>query len=139
MLYALTAGIAGYVAGSYYKQMDGRAWVRNILLTSVTFCGPLFLVFCINNTVAISYRVRQLSLYSRKFCIECRREQNLAGVGKQSITRTAAAPCLADMLLQGIGFRHCIACIVAQQSISSCHGPEQLRTACRAEFCCESR
>lgn len=57
VLYALTAGIAGYVAGSYYKQMDGRAWVRNILLTSVTFCGPLFVVFCINNTVAISYRV----------------------------------------------------------------------------------
>ena len=57
VLYALTAGIAGYIAGSYYKQMDGRAWVRNILLTSVTFCGPLFIVFCINNTVAISYRV----------------------------------------------------------------------------------
>lgn len=57
VLYALTAGIAGYVAGSYYKQMDGRAWVRNILLTSVTFCGPLFMVFCINNTVAIAYRV----------------------------------------------------------------------------------
>ncbi len=57
VLYALTAGIAGYIAGSYYKQMDGRAWVRNILLTSVTFCGPLFVVFCINNTVAISYRV----------------------------------------------------------------------------------
>ncbi|CAL5227062.1 g9965 [Coccomyxa viridis] len=56
VLYALTAGIAGYIAGSYYKQMDGRAWVRNILLTSVTFCGPLFIVFCINNTVAISYR-----------------------------------------------------------------------------------
>ena len=59
VLYALTAGIAGYVAGSYYKQMDGRAWVRNILLTSVTFCGPLFVVFCINNTVAISYRVSE--------------------------------------------------------------------------------
>lgn len=62
VLYALTAGIAGYTAGSYYKQMDGCAWVRNILLTSVTFCGPLFLVFCINNTVAISYRVSQISL-----------------------------------------------------------------------------
>ena len=47
----------GTSPGSYYKQMDGRAWVRNILLTSVTFCGPLFIVFCINNTVAISYRV----------------------------------------------------------------------------------
>ncbi|BDA41200.1 Transmembrane 9 superfamily member 3 [Coccomyxa sp. Obi] len=56
VLYALTAGIAGYTAGSYYKQMEGAAWVRNILLTSVVFCGPLFLVFCVNNTVAIIYR-----------------------------------------------------------------------------------
>ena len=58
VLYALTAGIAGYTAGSYYKQMEGSAWVRNILLTSVVFCGPLFLMFCVNNTVAIIYRVR---------------------------------------------------------------------------------
>jgi transmembrane 9 superfamily protein 1 len=57
VLYALTAGIAGYTAGSYYKQMEGSAWVRNILLTSVVFCGPLFLMFCVNNTVAIIYRV----------------------------------------------------------------------------------
>ena len=63
VLYALTAGIAGYIAGSYYRQMDGRAWVRNILLTSVTFCGPLFVVFCINNTVAISYRVSPPSVH----------------------------------------------------------------------------
>jgi len=28
VLYALTAGIAGYTAGSYYKQMGGTAWVR---------------------------------------------------------------------------------------------------------------
>ena len=28
VLYALTAGIAGYTAGSYYRQMGGTAWVR---------------------------------------------------------------------------------------------------------------
>ena len=42
-----------YVSG----QMEGAAWVRNILLTCVVFCCPLFLMFCINNTIAITYRV----------------------------------------------------------------------------------
>lgn len=56
VLYAATAGIAGYVAASYYKQMDGSNWVRNLLTTCVMFCGPLFLVFCFNNTVAWIYR-----------------------------------------------------------------------------------
>lgn len=28
VLYAATAGIAGYVAASYYKQMEGSNWVR---------------------------------------------------------------------------------------------------------------
>ncbi len=32
--------------------------MRNILLTCVVFCGPLFLMFCFNNTVAWIYRVR---------------------------------------------------------------------------------
>lgn len=57
VLYALTASISGYTAASYYTQMEGLQWVRNILLTSFTFCGPLFLVFCFNNTVAIVYTV----------------------------------------------------------------------------------
>lgn len=65
VLYALTAGIAGYTAGTYYKQMEGTAWVRNILLTSVVFCGPLFLMFCVNNTVAIVYRVSAPSLHKK--------------------------------------------------------------------------
>jgi hypothetical protein len=43
-------------------QMDGTAWVRNILLTSVIFCGPLFIMFCVNNTVAIIYRVRCIGM-----------------------------------------------------------------------------
>ena len=64
VLYALTASISGYTAASYYTQMEGGQWVRNILLTSFTFCGPLFLVFCFNNTVAIVYRVCACSGYS---------------------------------------------------------------------------
>ena len=52
------AGIAGYVGSSYYKQMEGSNWVRNVLTTCFIYCGPFFLMFCFNNTVAIVYRVR---------------------------------------------------------------------------------
>lgn len=56
VLYALTASIAGYVAASYYRQMEGELWVRNILLTCFVYCGPFFAMFMFLNTVAISYR-----------------------------------------------------------------------------------
>lgn len=58
LLYAATAAVAGYVAASYYRQMQGKLWVRNILLTCVIFAGPLFVTFCFNNTLAIVYEVR---------------------------------------------------------------------------------
>ena len=58
VLYALTAGIAGYMAASYYRQMEGGSWVRNLLVTCLIYCGPFFLIFCFNNTVAWIYRVR---------------------------------------------------------------------------------
>jgi len=56
VLYALTSGISGYVASNSYRQMGGENWVRNVLLTVSLFCGPLFLMFCFLNTVAIVYR-----------------------------------------------------------------------------------
>ncbi|KAK8942059.1 hypothetical protein KSP40_PGU007573 [Platanthera guangdongensis] len=55
VIYALTSGIAGYTATSFYCQMEGSDWVRNLLLTGFLFCGPLFLTFCFLNTVAIVY------------------------------------------------------------------------------------
>eukprot|EP01023_Acetabularia_acetabulum_P020115 TRINITY_DN2036_c0_g1_i1.p1 TRINITY_DN2036_c0_g1~~TRINITY_DN2036_c0_g1_i1.p1 ORF type:complete len:602 (+),score=71.18 TRINITY_DN2036_c0_g1_i1:212-2017(+) len=55
VLYALTAGISGYVAGSFYRQMEGDSWVRNILLTTVIFAGPFFLMFLFLNFVAVAY------------------------------------------------------------------------------------
>ncbi|XP_019705818.2 transmembrane 9 superfamily member 2 isoform X1 [Elaeis guineensis] len=55
VIYALTSGIAGYIATSFYKQLEGTNWVRNLLLTGCLFCGPLFLTFCFLNTVAIAY------------------------------------------------------------------------------------
>ncbi|KAL9244937.1 hypothetical protein vseg_018651 [Gypsophila vaccaria] len=55
VIYALTSGIAGYTATSFYCQLEGANWVRNLLLTGFLFCGPLFLTFCFLNTVAIVY------------------------------------------------------------------------------------
>ncbi|XP_073293518.1 transmembrane 9 superfamily member 3-like [Primulina huaijiensis] len=55
VIYALTSGIAGYTAASFYCQLEGTNWVRNLLLTGGLFCGPLFLTFCFLNTVAITY------------------------------------------------------------------------------------
>ena len=54
VLYALTAGLAGYSSGMLYKQMGGTNWVRNNILTSGLFFGPLFLVFSVNNSIAWS-------------------------------------------------------------------------------------
>jgi len=56
VLYALTAGIAGYVAAVTYKVLGGNSWVRNTLLTATLFCGPLLVTFSFLNTVAIFYR-----------------------------------------------------------------------------------
>ena len=57
LLYALTAGVAGYVASLCYKMMGGTNWVRNVLLTTALFCGPMLACFSFLNTVAIIYRV----------------------------------------------------------------------------------
>ncbi|XAR47999.1 hypothetical protein NMG60_11030665 [Bertholletia excelsa] len=55
VIYALTSGIAGYTAASFYSQLEGTNWVRNLLLTGCLFSGPLFLTFCFLNTTAIVY------------------------------------------------------------------------------------
>lgn len=67
VLYAATAGISGYIAASLYRQMEGKSWVRNILLTCFIYCGPFFLMFCFANTVAIVYRVRPSFLIPSSF------------------------------------------------------------------------
>lgn len=56
VLYALSAGLAGYTAGSFYKMLGGTHWVSNVLLTASLFCGPLLVMFSFLNTVAIIYR-----------------------------------------------------------------------------------
>lgn len=56
VLYALTAGIAGYVSSTLYRMLGGINWVRSTLLTVCLFCGPLLMTFMFLNTVAWSYK-----------------------------------------------------------------------------------
>ena len=59
-LYGATAGLAGFVSGSYHRQLGGGAsraagggdWVRCQLLTATVLAGPVFGAFCVSNTVA---------------------------------------------------------------------------------------
>lgn len=55
--YAVTGGIAGKVAGVWYKRMGGAdsGWLSCALLTSSLFSLPSFLVFAFVNSVAISW------------------------------------------------------------------------------------
>jgi len=55
VVYIFTTGISGYVSEKFYKQLGGQKWVANILITNFLFVGPLFLVWAILNTIAISY------------------------------------------------------------------------------------
>ncbi len=55
ILYALTGVIGGLVSSRLYKQLKGRNWVWNTILTAIAFPGPLTLVFSWVNTVAWSH------------------------------------------------------------------------------------
>lgn len=55
LLYAATAAVAGYVAGSYYGQLGGQAWVRTTLLTASALGAPLLTAFAIANSIALAY------------------------------------------------------------------------------------
>ena len=68
VLYALTAGVAGYTSSSFYRQMEGDAWVRNILLTCTVFAGPFLAMFSVLNTVAIGYRCAGGDLAAHACC-----------------------------------------------------------------------
>ena len=69
-LYGATAGLAGFVSGSYHRQLGGSRggggggaggaggggdWVRCQLLTATVLAGPVFAAFCVSNSVAWSW------------------------------------------------------------------------------------
>ncbi|KAL3510304.1 hypothetical protein ACH5RR_029705 [Cinchona calisaya] len=53
--YAITSGVSGFTAVSFYHQLEGTDWMRNVFLTGCLFCGPLFLTFCFLNAIATAY------------------------------------------------------------------------------------
>ncbi|KAM3327717.1 transmembrane 9 superfamily member 2 [Capsicum galapagoense] len=55
VIYALTSGVAGYTSTSFYCQLEGTNWVKDLVWTGCLFCGPLALTFCFLNSVAVSY------------------------------------------------------------------------------------
>ena len=52
ILYAICGVVGGLVAGRVFKQLKGKNWVWNTVLTACTFPVPLALVFMVVNTVA---------------------------------------------------------------------------------------
>jgi len=55
-LYALTAGLGGFVSARMYKQMNGERWAWNIILSAALFVVPFVLVVSYVNSVAIYYK-----------------------------------------------------------------------------------
>lgn len=53
--YAIACGLAGFTSVSFYCQLEGSEWVRNLCLTGCLFIFPLFLMFCVLNTIATVY------------------------------------------------------------------------------------
>ncbi|KAI3817081.1 hypothetical protein L1987_10868 [Smallanthus sonchifolius] len=55
IVYAVTSVVSGYISVSFYSQLEGSNWMKNLLLTGGLFFVPLFLTFGFLNSVAISY------------------------------------------------------------------------------------
>lgn len=45
VIYALTSGIAGYTAASYYCQLEGTNWVSEFKLIGIAFSLKLLIAF----------------------------------------------------------------------------------------------
>lgn len=52
IIYALCGAIGGAVSARLFKQLKGKNWVWNIVLTAALFPAPLFCVFSVVNTIA---------------------------------------------------------------------------------------
>lgn len=54
MIYSMCGFFGGFVSGRLFKQLKGTNWVWNVIITSMIFPVPLFLVFGWVNSVAVS-------------------------------------------------------------------------------------
>jgi len=53
VLYCLSSFVGGYWSSRFYRQMGGKLWVQNIVITAILFPLPVFSVFAWVNTIAL--------------------------------------------------------------------------------------
>ncbi|PWA41326.1 nonaspanin (TM9SF), Major facilitator superfamily domain protein [Artemisia annua] len=53
--YAVTSIVSGYTSVSFYSQLEGTTWMKNLLLTGGLYSVPLVLTFALLNSVANFY------------------------------------------------------------------------------------
>ncbi|KAI7748571.1 hypothetical protein M8C21_000110, partial [Ambrosia artemisiifolia] len=53
ILYAVASVVSGYTSASFYHQLKGTSWIKNILLTGGLYFGPFFLTFSLGITFAV--------------------------------------------------------------------------------------
>ncbi|KAI3778727.1 hypothetical protein L2E82_08110 [Cichorium intybus] len=55
IVYAVTSVVSGYTSVSFYSQLEGTNWMKNLFLTGGLYFGPLFLTFTFLDIVAMFY------------------------------------------------------------------------------------
>lgn len=55
VVYTLTSIVGGYISAKLYFQMNGKAWARCVVLTTLLFPLPVFIVFSVANSIAIGH------------------------------------------------------------------------------------
>ncbi|CBZ51736.1 hypothetical protein NCLIV_015290 [Neospora caninum Liverpool] len=53
--YLLTSFIAGYISSSTYRKMGGVKWAWSLVVTCIMFALPLFVIWCVLNSLALVY------------------------------------------------------------------------------------
>jgi len=70
LLYAVTAGVSGFISGRLYKALGGKEWAANCAFAVFLFYGPLFAAFSVLNSIAWGYGVSSSPLFSPLMCPE---------------------------------------------------------------------
>ncbi|KAM0043445.1 putative nonaspanin (TM9SF) [Helianthus debilis subsp. tardiflorus] len=53
VIYAVTSVVSRYTSASFYHQLKGTTWIKNVLLTGGLYFVPVFLTFSVNTTFAV--------------------------------------------------------------------------------------
>ncbi|MFS7961800.1 putative nonaspanin (TM9SF) [Helianthus anomalus] len=53
IIYAVTSVVSGYTSASFYNQLKGTTWIKNVLLTGGLYFVPVFLTFSVNTIFSV--------------------------------------------------------------------------------------